>query len=222
MLRVIQESEIDRVGGAKPVKVDVRIIATTNRVLAEELAKGTFREDLYFRLNVVNLSLPTLRERPKDIGVLAEHFIKKYALANGVKRLPLSEAAKTKLMGHPWPGNVRELENSMHRTVLLASGAEIGPEAIVLAGALGAPAGTTVAGGAAGTNDGDTASFTGRTVADVERDLIIDTLHHCLGNRTHAANILGISIRTLRNKLKQYHERGFAVPVPGEGERPAV
>ena len=217
LLRVIQESEIDRVGGAKPVKVDVRIIATTNRILADEVAKGTFREDLYFRLNVVTLSIPTLRERPKDIGVLAEHFIKKYALANGVKPLPLSEAAKTKLMGHPWPGNVRELENSMHRTVLLASGAEIGPDAILLTGTLGAPSDARAA-----TQGGETGSFTGRTVADMERALIIDTLHHCLGNRTHAANILGISIRTLRNKLKQYHERGFAVPVPGEGERPAI
>jgi two-component system response regulator FlrC len=216
LLRVIQESEIDRVGGTKPVKVDARIIATTNRVLAEEVAKGTFREDLYFRLNVINLALPTLRERPADIGVLAEHFIKKYALANGVKPLPLSEAAKKKLIGHPWPGNVRELENSMHRTVLLASGTEIDPEAILLTGTPGAPAGT------AGTKDGGPASFTGRTVADVERDLIIDTLHHCLGNRTHAANILGISIRTLRNKLKQYNESGFSVPVPGESERPAV
>jgi DNA-binding NtrC family response regulator len=216
LLRVIQESEIDRVGGTKPVKVDVRIIATTNRILAEEVAKGTFREDLYFRLNVINLDLPTLRERPADIGVLAEHFIKKYALANGVKPLPLSEAAKKKLIGHPWPGNVRELENSMHRTVLLASGTEIDPEAILLTGTPGAPAGTV------GTIDGGPASFTGRTVADVERDLIIDTLHHCLGNRTHAANILGISIRTLRNKLKQYNESGFSVPVPGESERPAV
>ena len=222
LLRVVQESEIDRVGGARPVKVDVRIIATTNRDLAEEVAKGTFREDLYFRLNVVNLSLPPLRERPEDIAVLAEHFIKKYARANDVKPLPLSEAAKTKLLGHSWPGNVRELENTMHRTVLLASGAEIGPEAVLPTGTPGAPAGPEAASGDAETKDGGTASFTGRTVADVERELIIDTLHHCLGNRTHAANILGISIRTLRNKLKQYNERGFAVPVPGEGERPVV
>ena len=204
LLRVVQESEIDRVGGARPVKVDVRIIATTNRDLAEEVAKGTFREDLYFRLNVVNLSLPPLRERPEDIAVLAEHFIKKYAQANDVKPLPLSEAAKTKLLGHSWPGNVRELENTMHRTVLLASGAEIGPEAVLPTGTPGAPAGPEAASGDAETKDGGTASFTGRTVADVERELIIDTLHHCLGNRTHAANILGISIRTLRNKLKQY------------------
>ena len=191
-------------------------------MLTDEVAKGAFREDLYFRLNVVTLSIPTLRERSKDIGILAEHFIKKYAKANEVKALPLSEAAETKLMAHSWPGNVRELENAMHRTVLLASGVEIGPEAILLTGTPGAPSSATAMGGAAGTDDGELASFTGRTVADVERSLIIDTLHHCLGNRTHAANILGISIRTLRNKLKLYHERGYAVPVPGEGERPAV
>ena len=217
LLRAVQEREIDRVGGKRPVKVDVRIIATTNRELGEEVAAGNFRKDLYFRLNVVNLVLPALSERPADIDVLAEHFIRKYAEANGVRPPALSEAAHRKLKDYAWPGNVRELENTMHRTVLLTRKDQITPEAIELNDA-GAGFGDAVPSG----GEAAAASQVGRTVAEVERDLIIDTLHHCLGNRTHAANILGISIRTLRNKLKQYSEKGFAVPMPGEGERPAV
>jgi DNA-binding NtrC family response regulator len=217
LLRVIQEREVDRLGGSKPVKVDVRIIATTNRNLDQEVRKGTFREDLYYRLNVVTLRLPALRERPDDVELLAEHFVRKYAEANGIKALPLSPEARRLLREHVWPGNVREIENTMHRAVLLASGGAIGPEAIQLA--------PSAAGGeapAAGAAAAGSPRLVGRTVADVERELIIDTLRHCLGNRTHAANILGISIRTLRNKLKQYSEEGFAVPPPGEAERPAV
>ncbi|PIW26191.1 MAG: sigma-54-dependent Fis family transcriptional regulator [Rhodospirillales bacterium CG15_BIG_FIL_POST_REV_8_21_14_020_66_15] len=208
LLRALQEREIDRVGGGKPVKVDVRIIATSNRNLQEEVAKGTFREDLYFRLNVVNLAMPSLARREKDIPLLARHFVKKYSEANHIEERPLSEAALARLKSHNWPGNVRELENAIHRAVILATGSEIGPETITVSGVQGAPA--------AADADADAATLVGRTVADVERDLIIDTLHHCLGNRTHAANILGISIRTLRNKLRQYSQEGFAVPQPGE------
>src|SRR6476659_1723395 len=125
LLRAIQEREIDRVGGAKPVKVDIRILATSNRDLAQAVKEGTFREDLLYRLNVVNLKLPPLRERPGDIIALAEHFVRKYAAANGAPERPLSAEAKRRLCGHRWPGNVRELENAMHRAVLLASGPEI-------------------------------------------------------------------------------------------------
>ena len=219
LLRVLQEREVDRIGGSKPVKVDVRIIATSNRNMLEEIGKKTFREDLYFRLNVVNLDLPSLCERPQDISYLAEHFVEKYAAANDVPVLPLSEQAKDMLNRYSWPGNVREMENTMHRAVLLAQGSEIGPEAILLT------AGTSTSAGTAGPNGeqstaGGAPGMVGQTVAQVERGLIIDTLQHCLGNRTHAANILGISIRTLRNKLKQYNEQGFAVPTPGENERP--
>ncbi len=220
LLRAIQEGEVDRIGGAKPVKVDIRIIATTNRDLETEVANKNFREDLYFRLNVVNLRIPPLRERPKDIPVLATHFIKKYAEANGMDPLPLSREAEKQIISHAWPGNVRELENTMHRCILLASGKEIGTEALLL-NDRGATGISTPANGNGG-NGGDVAGLVGRTVADVERELIIDTLQHCIGNRTHAANILGISIRTLRNKLKQYNEQGFSVPMPGESERPAV
>jgi two-component system response regulator FlrC len=132
LLRAIQEREIDRVGGTKPVKVDIRILATSNRDLAQAVKDGTFREDLLYRLNVVNLRLPPLRERPGDVLVLAEHFIKKYAAANGVPVRPLSPDARARLAVHRWPGNVRELENAMHRAVLLSSGDTIDEFAIRL------------------------------------------------------------------------------------------
>jgi DNA-binding NtrC family response regulator len=210
LLRAIQEREIDRVGGTQPVKVDIRLIATSNRDMEEAVRKGDFREDLYFRLNVVNLRLPALRERPRDVEVLAQHFAKKYSAANGIAERPLGRALVDALTRHAWRGNVRELENTMHRAVLLASGDEIGLEAVMLAPAK--PAAAAASNGA----------LVGRTVADVERDLILETLQHCLGNRTHAANILGISIRTLRNKLQQYRQEGIPVPAPNELERVAV
>jgi DNA-binding NtrC family response regulator len=222
LLRAIQEREIDRVGGTKPVKVDIRIIATSNRDLAEAVKHGTFREDLLYRLNVVNLRLPALRERPRDIQALARHFAHKYAQANGVVYRPIASTTERLLAGHPWRGNVRELENTIHRAVLLATGADIQPEAIRLpdgtqvgnnprAGELPAPVQAAVNNAAAVTR-----GLVGRTVADVERDLILDTLDHCLGNRTHAANILGISIRTLRNKLREYGQAGMSIPGHGE------
>ncbi len=225
LLRAVQEREFDRVGGTKPVKVDIRLIATSNRDIAAEVAKGNFREDLLFRLNVFNLQLPPLKERPDDIPVLCDFFIDKYAEANSVPARPLSEGALKQLLAHSWRGNVRELENTMHRAVLLARGEEITVEAILL------PDGSRPIAAHAGANaqaldpaghrapGSDTQPLVGRTVADVERDLIIDTLGHCLGNRTHAAHILGISIRTLRNKLRQYTDEGLQVPMPGEANR---
>jgi len=219
LLRALQEREIDRVGGSQPVKVNIRVLATSNRDLNKAVADGIFREDLLFRLNVVNLALPPLRERPADILAMAEHFAKKYATANGIGDRPISDAARGALTARPWPGNVRELENTMHRAVLLASGTEIGPEAIRMPdGSLfsGGPAAGSVANRAAQAADEAQRTMVGRTVADVEQDLILETLDHCLGNRTHAANILGISIRTLRNKLKLYTEQGITVPAPGD------
>ncbi len=221
LLRAIQEREIDRVGGSTPVKINIRLIATSNRDLEDSVKKGDFREDLYFRLNVFNLRMPALRERPGDIVPLAEHFIRKYAEANGVSAKAMTPQAIERLKGHHWKGNVRELENTMHRAVLLANGPAIEVDNIMLTNARAEPAvvppAATAQAGRAAT--GDRAPLVGRTVADVERDLIIDTLQHTLGNRTHAANILGISIRTLRNKLKQYSQEGVPIPMPGEGER---
>ncbi|WP_281032298.1 sigma-54 interaction domain-containing protein [Parvibaculum lavamentivorans] len=218
LLRAIQEREIDRVGGKTPVKVNIRIIATSNRNLQAEARAGRFREDLFYRLNVVNLQLPPLRERSADVLALADHFAVRYAKTNGLSPKPISVEARRFLTRHQWAGNVRELENTMHRAVLLTTGSEIDVEAIRL------PDGTRledaaldgVAYKAASAAEAASRAFVGKTVAEVEQDLILQTLDHCLGNRTHAANILGISIRTLRNKLKEYGEQGVPVPTPGE------
>ncbi|HEX4553952.1 MAG TPA: sigma-54 dependent transcriptional regulator [Xanthobacteraceae bacterium] len=219
LLRALQERVIDRVGGTRPVPVDIRVIATSNRNLAEVVRDGTFREDLLFRLNVVNLKIPPLRERPADVLELAQHFAKLYAGANGVALRPLSADAKRQLTLSRWPGNVRELENTIHRAVLMASGDEIGPEAILSPDGLRLDqAKPPAVAHAALAAEAVTRSLVGRTVADVERDLILETLKHCLGNRTHAANILGISIRTLRNKLNEYAADGVPVPPPNGAE----
>src|SRR3954464_4960892 len=220
LLRAIQERVIDRVGGTRPVPVDIRIIAPSTRNLVDAVRGGVSREDLLFRLNVVNLKIPPLRERPADVVELAQHFAKKYAEANGVPLRPLSAEAKRVLGTNRWQGNVRELENTIHRSVLMAQGDEIGAEAIItpdgdrldLAKTAPAVAHATLAA------ERVTRALVGRTVADVERDLILETLKHCLGNRTHAANILGISIRTLRNKLNEYADGGIPITPAGAGE----
>ena len=197
--------------------MNIRILATSNRDLRKAVAEGIFREDLLFRLNVVNLALPPLRERPADILALAEHFTKKYAAANAIEERPISEAAKTQLLAREWTGNVRELENAMHRAVLLASGREITPDAIRMPdGSAFTGSGSSVARQAADAAQTVQTDMIGRTVAEVEQDLILNTLDHCLGNRTHAANILGISIRTLRNKLKLYSDQGVDIPAPNQ------
>jgi two-component system response regulator FlrC len=212
LLRAIQEKEIDRIGGKKPVPVDVRILATSNRDMENQVADGNFREDLYFRLNVVTVAIPRLADRPGDIEPLISHFVEKYAEANGMTAPTIAPEALQSLKTHAWPGNVRELENTIHRGVLLAEDSVMGLDAIQMQ--------TSKAGAAGGNGE---INLVGRTVADVEKGLIIETLDHCLGNRTHAAKILGISIRTLRNKLRQYSDDGIAVPMPNEGvQRPSA
>src|SRR5512139_4326717 len=174
LLRAIQERVIDRVGGTRPVPVDIRIVATSNRNLAEAARDGKFREDLLFRLNVVNLKLPPLRERPADVQELAQFFARKYADANGVPVRPFSPEARRALAAHRWPGNVRELENTIHRAVLLATGPEIGvdgiltPDGVRLDQARTGPAAHAVLAA-----EQITRALVGRTVADVERDLIL-------------------------------------------------
>ncbi len=207
LLRALQEKEIDRVGGSSPVKVDLRIIATSNRNLAEYVKEGKFREDLFYRLNVINLKLPPLRERIGDIKPIAEHFIEKYAKANGVEVKKLSAKGLKLLESYSWKGNVRELENTMHRAVLLSPGEEIDEVGIMLeAGDTNSFNNTQIKVVAEKQDDEDiqNRNFVGRSIEAVEKELINSTLQHVMGNRTHAANILGISIRTLRNKLKQY------------------
>lgn len=191
LLRAVQEREIDRVGGNHPVKVDIRLLATSNRNLLKAVEEGSFREDLYFRLNVINIHLPALRERVEDVALLAQHFMEKYADINRVSQKSLSIAALEALKRYPWPGNVRELENTMHRAVLFCPGEEVFPEHLLL------------------TPDSSSrplvsSGWKAQTIFDAEKNLIFETLSHCFGNKTHSAHILGISIRTLRNKLRQY------------------
>lgn len=230
LLRAIQEKEITRVGNNEPVKVDVRLIATSNRNLEESVKKGEFREDLYFRLNVVNIALPALRERPADIVPLAKFFADKYAEVNGVDAKPIAKVTEEKLRTHHWRGNIRELENTMHRAILVSMEDEIEPDAVNIQGSMAQasqstpaatnapdPSGVSGAGSEQLQNPAGVESLVGRTIAAVERDMILDTLDHCLGNRTHAANILGISIRTLRNKLNQYKDEGVQIPAASSG-----
>ncbi|MBN9565411.1 MAG: sigma-54-dependent Fis family transcriptional regulator [Alphaproteobacteria bacterium] len=212
LLRAIQEREIDRVGGTKPVRVNIRLLATSNRNMMQAVKEGTFREDLYFRLNVVAIEIPPLRERKNDLVILAKHFVKKYSEVNGLDSKELNQEACNKLLVQTWRGNVRELENVIHRAVLLCesniiAGCDIHlPQFDVSADI--SPAHTQLSNPAVDKN----VEGVGRTVAEVERDLIINTLTHCSGNRTHAATILGISIRTLRNKIRQYRGEGIKVP----------
>ncbi len=201
LLRAIQEREIDRLGSSSPLKVNVRILATSNRDLKAEIEARRFREDLYFRLNVVNLCLPPLRERPADIPALAAHYARHYAEVNGLPIRTLSAPALRLLTQNPWRGNVRELENAMHRAVLLADGTQIEPETIESFSPREAIVGANA-----------NAQFVCRRMEDVEREAILQTLSYTFGNRTHAATILGISIRALRNKLKDYMQAGIEVP----------
>jgi len=229
LLRAIQEREITRVGSNDPVKVDVRLIATSNRNLEDYVKKGGFREDLYFRLNVVNIRLPGLRERPADIVPLAQFFADKFAEANGVAKKKLAKDTEAKLKAYGWRGNIRELENTMHRAILMSTGDDLEADAVQLQDRFSdtpaTPAAQTAPAAApdrpqetsAVQNPGAVETLIGRTIADVERDMILNTLDHCLGNRTHAANILGISIRTLRNKLNQYKDSSADLPATASG-----
>ncbi|MCX7369638.1 MAG: sigma-54 dependent transcriptional regulator [Alphaproteobacteria bacterium] len=237
ILRAIQEREIDRLGGGAPIRIDVRILAATHRDLQVEVAKGRFREDLYFRLAVVRLRIPALRERLADILPLARYFAERYAQANGLPHRLLTPEAEAMLLHHPWPGNVRELENAIHRAVLLAEGSAIGADAIELmtpssVAAMAAPITAAMPEAspapmapaqAAATSPAprNAAALVGRRMEEVERELILETLSHCLGNRTRAAEMLGISIRTLRNKLHEYRAAGVSVP-PIPGQMPAT
>lgn len=193
LLRVLQEGEVERLGGQVPVKVNVRIIATSNRSLEKMVKDGEFREDLYYRLNVIPLHLPALRARPSDIEVLATDFITHSCDENGVPRKILSGEALNKLKTYRWPGNVRELQNVIERSVLLAGGQTIGPDQILLP-EFSAEENTAPV----------TSLRPGLTVEEAERLLILKTLEFTGQNRTRAAEMLGISIRTLRNKLNEY------------------
>ncbi|MGE4132913.1 MAG: sigma-54 interaction domain-containing protein [Bdellovibrionales bacterium] len=191
ILRVLQEGEIERLGGSGPIRINVRIVATTNRSLEEMVKEGTFREDLYYRLNVIPLKIPPLRQRQSDIEYLARHFVEVSCTENTLAMKTLGAAALVTLKGYRWPGNVRELQNVIERSVLLCPETEIGADHILL------PDGEKI-----GALDENLAP--GMTVSEAERLLILKTLEFTEQNRTRAAELLGISIRTLRNKLHEY------------------
>jgi len=194
LLRVLQEGEVDRLGGRKPVKVDVRIIATSNRDIVQAVEKGEFRQDLYYRLNVVMIQLPPLRQRPSDIKPLAEHFLQKFSEMYHKPAPQLAKDVMPHLQGHAWQGNVRELENCMHRAFLMSLDGQIHREHLGFV-PVSSPH-----------QQGSSVDVqAGMSIRDMERALIEQTLEHVQGNRTEAAKLLGISIRTLRNKLNDYH-----------------
>jgi DNA-binding NtrC family response regulator len=197
LLRVLQEKEFERVGGTKPLKVDTRIISTTNRNLEQAIQESRFREDLYFRLNVIPIIIPPLRERKEDIPALAQHFLKKYDFENNARVKQLHSDAMMMLMSHSWPGNVRELENCIERAVVLCNEETITPD--YFAFPLQRPQ----------TFSGDGIYLPSEsTIGEAERILILHTLKKCGNNKTKTAKSLDISVRTLRNKLKEYRMAG--------------
>lgn len=208
LLRVIQESEVDRLGAKAPVPVNVRIVATTNADLKAAIEEKKFRSDLYYRLNVIPIIVPPLRNRKGDITVLASHFLKKYSGLNEKNTPELSKNAVRLLEQHGWPGNVRELENVVERSVLLCDGTIIHPEHLCLEQD---NACMPLLSEGAAFPDVDVKRFDGTTLRDVEKKLIFETLESVNGNRTRASEILGISVRTMRNKLNEYkNEKGMA------------
>jgi DNA-binding NtrC family response regulator len=195
LLRVLQEHEVDRVGGKKPIPIQVRVIATTNKDLRKLIARGQFREDLYFRLNVVPMRIPPLRERKDDLPVLVKHFMTRY----GNETDPQPDAESLDLLSrYGWPGNVRELENLVHRSFALRGKLKITPSDLFEQSVESAEASPLQA---------------GQSVSEMERKLIMATLDQTSGNRTHAAKLLGISLRTLRNKLREYRVEEEVVAV---------
>ncbi len=209
LLRVLQENEIDRVGGRHPIPINVRVVATTNQDLPELMQKNEFREDLFYRLQVISLTLPPLRERRGDIPLLAEYFLQRYAQLFGKKNLKLTSAAQASLTKPPWPGNIRQLENALARGVLLAEGNFVHPRDL-----LAEPAGEAPEFPPLSAPMGDKPV----TLREMEQRLIFQTLDETSGNRTHAAKLLGISVRTLRNKLHEYRQTGR----PGQAPRSQV
>jgi DNA-binding NtrC family response regulator len=196
LLRVLQEREVERIGGRGPVEIDVRVIATTNRDLKALVRAGEFRDDLYFRLNVVCLTIPPLRQRRDDIPLLVDFFCKRYGKNGGGSGVGISPQALDKLNRYNWPGNVRELENEIQRAMTFCTGSTIRPEDLLLFESHAQP---TVQ-----PQSAELGYSAGVTMREMERQLICRTLEDTGGNRTRAARCLGISLRTLRNKLNEF------------------
>jgi DNA-binding NtrC family response regulator len=205
LLRVLQEREFERVGGSRTIKVDVRVIATTNRNLEESVAKKEFRQDLFFRLNVVPVSVPALRERREDISLLATEFMRRLGRKHGVHIKGFTDAALRILNEHSWPGNVRELQNVVERAVIMCGDTGmLEPEHLGLAAGQSNSAAAPVDNGAVPGVLSSSGGFP--TLGELEKQHIIAALDRCKGNRTHAAKLLDVSIRTLRNKLHEYND----------------
>jgi DNA-binding NtrC family response regulator len=203
LLRVLQERELERVGGNRTIKVDVRVIATTNRNLEQSVERKEFRQDLFFRLNVVPVSVPTLRERREDIPLLAMEFMRRLSRKHGVHVKGFTDASLRILNEHSWPGNVRELQNVVERAVIMCGeNGMLEPEHLGLTGPLLTSAASKPAGASATLGSGPDGF---PTLAELERQHIYAALDRCKGNRTHAAKVLDVSIRTLRNKLHEYN-----------------
>jgi two-component system response regulator HydG len=198
LLRALQEREITRVGGSDVLRVDVRIIAATNKDLLQETGQGRFREDLYYRLNVVNLAMPPLRERREDVPLLAQHFLALFAERNRKDIKGFTPRAMDRLLRHPWPGNVRELMNAVERGVVLARSEWLGEEELALTFPDGPP------GAAAEPPPEPALAVEGTSLDELERAAILKTLEGVGGNKSEAARRLGITRRTLHKKLKQY------------------
>jgi two-component system response regulator FlrC len=193
LLRAIQEGEIDRLGGREPISVNVRIIATTNSDLKKDISGKKFREDLFYRLNVIPVTIPSLRNRMSDIPLLSNYFLRKYSELIG-KKPALSDEAEALLKSYTWPGNVRELENVIERAVLIADRGAVQPEHLHLEKDERVYVDV----------DSATVSLKGSTLREMEKNLIVETLKEANGNKTKASKILGISVRTMRNKLHEY------------------
>ena len=231
LLRVLQEYQIDKVGGKEPIPVDVRVIATTNQNLMQMVDEGRFREDLYFRLNVIPLSLPPLRDRMDDVPLLVSYFINKHSKINNRNCPAVSRETLNILTNYHWRGNVRELENVMERALLLCNGEEIQPNHLLMSSQLGktsinedlAKINTQYSKKSPSVSESEATTVTtsqdsseaeglgievGMSMKEAEKRFIFKTLSETKGNRTHAAKTLGISIRTLRNKLNEYRAEG--------------
>ncbi|REJ79954.1 MAG: sigma-54-dependent Fis family transcriptional regulator [Acidobacteria bacterium] len=202
LLRVLEERQVMRVGGSELIDLDFRLLAATNRDMEKAVAEGRFREDLYYRLKVVTLEIPPLRERISDLPLMAEHFLAEFAAREGRQKMKLTPDALAALSSYPWPGNVRELRNVLESVAVFQTKAEIDLEALPHEIQSAKPASPI-------TVDAPRGSARVRSMAEIERHAILDTLEHTGGRRAEAAELLGIGLRTLQRKLKDYREQGY-------------
>ncbi len=207
ILRALQDQEIERVGSALPIKISTRVIATSNRDVARSVKDGRFRQDLFYRLYVIHLEIPALRDRPKDIEVLTRHFLKQFSVQFKGEAATLTADAMQTLLKYPWPGNVRELQNVIQRAVLMSSGNAVTAKEFVLEQKKIE-------------EDKEWVKHLpiGQKMREVETQFILETLRIHNGNRTHSAKTLGISLRTLRNKINEFVLEGHEVPQPTTGK----